>query len=210
MSMNQVLDKVRDGVRAIMRVFARALNALSGGKLSPNVVTIVGLLAHLPIAYFIAVGKLPLAAILLVIFGLFDTLDGELARLQKRTSSIGMFLDSATDRMKEVFLYGGIVYYLISQNLSWFTVWAIVALGGSMLTSYLNAQGDVAMSQSNPSHKVNKTFRGGLLRFEVRMFIIFIALLSDRLPLAMVVIGILSWCTAIYRLIFITRRLKNV
>src|SRR5205085_12126990 len=96
-SMNKVLDAVRDMVRAVMRTVARGLNRLTGGKLSPNAVTIVGLLAHLPIAYFIATGRLTLAAVLLVIFGLFDTLDGELARLQKRASNIGMFLDSATD-----------------------------------------------------------------------------------------------------------------
>jgi phosphatidylglycerophosphate synthase len=207
--MNKVLDKVRDGVRAVMRIVARGLNRITGGKLSPNVVTFVGLFAHLPIAYCIAVGKLPLAAVLLVIFGLFDTLDGELARLQKRTSSMGMFLDSATDRMKEIFLYGGITYYLVSQNLAWYTVWAIIALGGSVLTTYLNAWGDVAMVQNDPNHKVNKTFRGGLLRFEIRMFIIFLALSSDRLPLAMVVIAILSWCTALYRLLIITKKLKN-
>lgn len=207
--MNKVLDAVRNMVRAVMRVVARGLNRLTGGKLSPNVITVVGLLAHLPIAYFIATGQLKLAAGLLVFFGLFDTLDGELARLQKRTNSTGMFLDSATDRMKEIFLYTGIVYYLVNQNLAQFSVWAIVALGGSVLTSYLNAWGDVAMVQNNPAHKVNKTFRGGLLRFEVRMFIIFVALLSDRLPLAVFVIAILSWCTALYRLIVITKKLQE-
>lgn len=207
--MNKVLDAMRDVVRAIMRQVARGLNALTGGKLSPNAVTIFGLLAHFPIAYFIATGKLSLAALLLVIFGLFDTLDGELARLQKRASNIGMFLDSATDRMKEIFLYSGIVYYLVSQNLAWFSVWAVVALGGSVLTSYLNAWGDVAMAQSDPSHKVNKTFRGGLLRFEVRMFIIFVGLLSDHLPVVLVVIAILSWCTALCRLLVITKKLQS-
>lgn len=199
--MNSLLDKVRDTVRAGMRVVARFLNWISGGKLSPNIITIVGLLAHLPIAYLIADGQLVLSAVLLVIFGLFDTLDGELARLQKSENPGGMFLDSVTDRMKEIFLYGGVVFYLVSSDQAFFAVWAILALGGSMLTSYINAWGDVVMTQVHGNtHKVNKTFRGGLLRFEIRMFLLVIALLFNQLALFVVVIGVLSMLTAVQRI----------
>lgn len=204
------MDKIRDAVRAIMRQVARALNKITGGHLSPNAVTIIGLLAHLPIAYFIAFGKLELAAILLVIFGLFDTLDGELARLQKRTSNIGRFLDSTTDRMKEIILYTGIVYFLVSNNMANYAVWATVALGASVLTSYINAWGDAVVSNSNIVHtNVNKAFRGGILRFEIRMFLLFVALLADKLQWFVVIIAVLASITACQRIFMVIKRLRD-
>ena len=106
----KLLDVMRDYVRRIMHVVAVMLNKLSGGKLSPNTVTIIGLLAHIWVALLIASRHNLKAALFLVIFGLFDTLDGELARLQKRASSTGMLLDASTDRMKEVMLYSGAAY----------------------------------------------------------------------------------------------------
>lgn len=203
-----MLDAIRNGVRRVMRVVARGLNTISGGKLTPNMVTITGLLAHLPIAYLIGYGKLELAAILVVVFGLFDTLDGELARLQNRTSSVGMFLDSVTDRMKEIFLYGGIVYFLVAENMGMYVVWATLALGGSVLTSYVNAWGEVALAHSKIVHdKVNKAFRGGILRFEIRMFLLIIALFANRLPLFVVFIAIFAWVTAMQRILVITQKL---
>lgn len=209
--MKGMLDSVRGEVRAVMRVIARFLNWASGGKLSPDVVTIVGLLAHLPIAYLIARGELELAAVLLVIFGLFDTLDGELARLQKRTSKVGMFLDSVTDRMKEVFLYSGIIFFFVDSGSAYYAVWAGLALGGSVVTTFVNAWGDVVMIASNaPNHKVNKTFRGGFLPFEIRMFLMIVALLFNRLEIFVVAIGILAWVTVLQRIFNVVGKLKKV
>lgn len=208
--MNSLLDKVRDTVRAGMRVIARFLNAISGGKLTPNMITIVGLLAHIPIAYLIADGQLILAAVLLVVFGLFDTLDGQLAQVQKRTSNAGMFLDSVTDRMKEVFLYVGIAFFLVSTDSAYYAVWTVLALGGSVVTTYINAWGDVVMVAANgAAHKVNKTFRGGFLPFEVRMFLMIVALVFNQLPVFVVSIGVLTWITIVQRIFKVMRKLKD-
>lgn len=207
--MSGLLDSVRNRVRAVMRSVARLLNALSRGQLSPNAVTLIGLLAHLPIAYFIAYGRLELAAVLLVIFGLFDTLDGELARLQNRSSSLGMLLDSSTDRMKEIFLYTGVIFYLVAENQAFYAVWAAIALGGSLLTSYINAWGEVVTASLKGSKEVvNKAFRGGLLCYEIRMFLLIVALVINRLPLFVVFIGIFAWVTAIQRLMMVSKRLR--
>ncbi len=209
--MDKLLDAVKANVRKPIRVFARMLNTATGGTLHPNAVTCFGLLMHLPIAYFIAQGELVFAAILLVVFGLFDALDGELARLQKRASNTGMLLDSITDRMKEVILYGGIVSYLLSQGADTSAIWAIFALGGSMLTSYINAWGDVVMSKAGArNHKANEGFRGGLMRFEVRMFLLVVALFANQLRVFVVVIAILAWFTAFQRLALIIRKLGHV
>jgi CDP-diacylglycerol---glycerol-3-phosphate 3-phosphatidyltransferase len=216
--MNKALDMIRDGVRAIMRTVARGLNALTGGKLSPNVVTIVGLLAHLPIAWLIATTRNNIwAAILLVVFGLFDTLDGELARLQKRASSSGMVLDAVTDRMKEVILYVGIIAAIIHRGqtsdigLQYIAAAVVAACGGSLLVSYVKAKGETALASQNltPNEK-NRIFQDGFLRYEIRMFLLALGLVSDYLILSVFIIAVLSWLTAFQRLILIMRKLKDV
>jgi phosphatidylglycerophosphate synthase len=208
----KLLDDIRDAVKRIMRVIARLLDDLSGGKLSPTVTTLVGFLAHLPIAYLIATRHNIWAAGLLVIFGLFDALDGELARLQKRASNVGMLLDASTDRMKEVLLYCGAAYAIIaSTGRPYLAVWAVAACGASLCVSYVKAKGETAVKDSRLSpNEINRLFGDGLLRFEIRMFILVVGLLSNRVALAVITIALLASVTAVGRLVRITRKLSNV
>ena len=209
--MHKGLDAIQKSVRTTMRAVAFGLNKITSGKLHPNVITLVGLIMHLPIAYLIAADKLIIAAILLVIFGLFDTIDGELARLQKRTSNTGMFLDSVTDRIKEVILYVGAGYLFASQDLPYFAVWAILACGIAVTVSYINAWGEVVISKStivNSSHQKNKSFRNGLMSYDVRIFIMIVGLLSDHLPLSIIVIAMLSLVTMMQRIINVVQKLN--
>lgn len=202
------LDGIRDAVREVMRSLAKLLNRLSNGRLTPDTITIIGLLAHIPIAYLIGKQQFALAAVFLVIFGLFDSLDGELARLQKRASSSGMLLDASTDRMKEVILYSGVAYSLIANSQAYWAVWAVAACGGSLLVSYVKAKGETAVTgQRLTANEINRLFQDGLLRFEVRMAVLVVGLLANQLALAIVVIAILSWYTAWWRLLSIRKKL---
>lgn len=205
-----MIERIKQNVRILMRVLARILNSLSGGRITPNGITIFGLAMHIPIALLIATRHNLWAAGLLLIFGLFDTLDGELARLQHRESSSGRFLDSVTDRVKEVMLYLGAAYAIIaSTGRSYLTVWVVAACGGALLTSYINAAGDaIVKDQKEEKHAANKAFRGGLMPFEIRMFIVFVGLLSNRLWIAIIVIAIGASLTALGRMIRVLRKLK--
>ena len=197
-----MVESVKQAIRAAVRVFARVLNMVSGGRITPNSITVFGLLMHAPIAWLIAAQHNYWAALLLVVFGLLDTLDGELARLQKRESVSGSLLDSLTDRVKEVMLYSGAAYAIIaSTRRPYLAVWAVAACGCSLLTSYVNAAGDMAMVKAaKQGHEVNKGFRGGLFPFEIRMFILLVGLLSGRVPLAIIVIAVGAAFTALSRL----------
>lgn len=208
----KLLDWLRDNVKNFMRRIARLLNTLSRGSISPNMITITGLLAHLPIAWLIAMQQNVIAAVLLVIFGLFDTLDGELARLQKRASSAGMVLDASTDRFKEVLLYCGAAYAIIAYtNRPYLAVWAVAACGASLCVSYVKAKGETAVKDAHLSpNEINRLFGDGLLRFEVRMFILVVGLLVNSLVVAVVIIAVLSAFTAFGRLIRITKKLSDV
>jgi len=191
-----------------MHQVARGLNAVSGGHLTPNTVTIVGFLAHLPIGWLIITSHPIKAAVLLLIFGLFDTLDGELARLQNKTSAKGMLLDSITDRAKEIILYSSFGFIIASGERPMMTVWAVSACGASLLVSYVNAWGEAVTARMHlADHQTNKTFRTGFMTFEVRMAVVFVGLVSGRIILAVVVIAIGSILTALSRFINISRKL---
>jgi phosphatidylglycerophosphate synthase len=201
-----------------MRSIARGLNALSGGRLSPNMVTLIGLLAHVYIAWLIATARNNvLAAILLIVFGLFDTLDGELARLQKRASASGMLLDASTDRMKEVLLYMGLIVAFVHNQdslafgLEYYAAAIVAACGASLLVSYVKAKGETAVKDAHLSpNEINRLFGDGIMRFEVRMFVLIIGLLTSQLEIAVLIIAVFGTLTAISRLISISHKLNNV
>ncbi|MGH7195612.1 MAG: CDP-alcohol phosphatidyltransferase family protein [Candidatus Saccharimonadales bacterium] len=202
--MNLGLQTAHRLVRGLMRRAAAVLNRLSRGKLRPDMVTLAGFAVHLPIAFLIATSHNILAAILLIIFGLFDTLDGELARLQNKASPRGMLLDAATDRMKEVLLYTGAAYALALGRHPATAAWAAAAVGASLCVSYVKAKGEAAVVSSGRkiSHaKLNHLFGGGILSFEIRMVILIIGLFAGELVYAVAIIAVLASLTAVQRLI---------
>lgn len=206
-SNTSTLDPIRNAIRKIIRQFAKFLNKISFGKLTPNIVTLTGLIAHIPIAILIATRHDILAAILLVIFGLFDTLDGELARLQNRESSRGMVLDAVTDRYKEVMLYTAVGYNLIKFGQPYLAVWAILACGASLSVSYVKAKGEAAYLSTHKDVKPNSMFKDGFMRFEIRMLILILGLLTNYLGAAIIIIAIFASFTAINRLIRVSKKL---
>lgn len=209
--LNRFVDAIRNMVRGFMQHVASLLNKVTGGRLSPNAVTIFGFVMHLPIALLIARGYFIYAAVALAFFGLFDTLDGTLARLQNRSSKLGMFLDSVTDKMKEAILYIGVGYFFVWSNHPGFAVWAIAACGAGLIVSYANAWGEVVTKDiKDDARQLNKAFRSGLMSFDVRMFVLIVGLAINQLGPAIIVIAVLSWLTAFGRFKRISQYLSHV
>lgn len=209
MTSHTPLDTVRDSVRSGMTRLARLLNTVSRGKITPNFVTLVGFGMHIPIALLIARGYFGYAAILLVIFGLFDALDGALARLQGKAGNAGMVLDASTDRLKEVILYTGVAYALIEMDKPYWVMWAVLACGLSVVVSYVKAKGETAVAGGKfTANEVNRLFQDGLGRFEIRMAILVVGLLANRLEVAVAAIAIISGYTVLERLVKIMRKLS--
>lgn len=193
-----------------MRSIARVLNKLSGGKISPDGITIFGTLMHIPIAYLIATNHLIWAGILLIVFGLFDTLDGELARIQNSSSPRGMLLDASTDRIKEAVLYTGVGYALATGPHPGLAAWAAAAAGLSVCVSFIKAKGEAAVASSSkqiPHHELNHMFSDGVLTFEIRMFVLIVGLFSSYLSIATIVVAIGAGFTALQRLVRISGKL---
>lgn len=209
--MNTLIDKLTEIVRSFMIQVARALNAATAGKITPNFITWAGFLAHVPIALLIAQEDYDLAVLLLIIFGLFDALDGALAKIQHKASSAGMVLDATTDRMKEVMLYAGAGYALSVSDKPETAFWAVLACGASLCVSYVKAKGETAVKNRSLSpNQINRLFSDGIFRFQVRMLLLIAGLLSDQLVLALAVIAIGSTLTAFGRLFAIQKKLRDV
>lgn len=200
MSPAKLVDFIRQPIKRFLGSLAALLNKLSGGRITPTAITLTGFAMHIAIAFLIARQRYVLAGVLLIFFGLFDALDGALARLQKTDGPKGMFLDSVTDKIKETILYTAATYALIATHHHQAAVWAAAACGASLLVSYTNAWGEVALSALPKNHQRNRTFRTGLMQFDVRIAVFIAGLLLNQLPAVMVIIAIGASVTALGRI----------
>lgn len=205
-----MLSAIKGEVRRGAAVVARGLDRVAKGRVSPDMVTYAGFAMHAPIAVLIATGHFLWAAALLIVFGLFDTLDGELARTQKSSSVRGMLLDASTDRMKEVLLYTGAAYFLASSAEPVTAVWAAAACGASLCVSYVKAKGEAAVAagpKNIPHATLNRMFADGILTFEIRMAVLVTGLLLNQLVWAIALIAVFASITAVQRLVRISKQL---
>lgn len=113
------------------------LNSLG---LSPNVVTLIGLLINIAAALFIAKGMFITAGITILFAGIFDMLDGALARKMNKKTKFGGFLDSTTDRISEGAFYLGLIYYYLKAGNGGLVMLSYGVMFLSFLISYIRAR----------------------------------------------------------------------
>ena len=113
-------------------------------RLTPNTVTVIGLLLTLLAATLIASESLLLGAAILTVGSLLDAVDGALARARGGGTAFGGFLDSTLDRAGEAILYMGVAgYYLrTAADPTLPVLAAFVALSGSFMVSYSRARAE--------------------------------------------------------------------
>ena len=80
--------------------------------------------------------------IVLLIAGIFDMLDGQLARRTNKMTEFGALFDSVIDRYSEMIMFFGIAYYLVSYHYFLSGVFAFVAMIGSIMVSYVRARAE--------------------------------------------------------------------
>jgi CDP-diacylglycerol--glycerol-3-phosphate 3-phosphatidyltransferase len=112
-------------------------------NLSPNAVTLIGLIITLLASYFYAKGYFRIAGLILLLAGLCDAIDGEVARKANKVSKFGAFLDSTIDRFEEFFVFGGILFYysMVRQDI-FLSIVVYLILLGSIMTSYIRARAE--------------------------------------------------------------------
>jgi CDP-diacylglycerol---glycerol-3-phosphate 3-phosphatidyltransferase len=129
---------------AWVRRRAEALIAAVGRvPLTPNQVTVVGLVLTFVAAGLVAFGQLRWAGVVLIFAGTCDILDGAIARSTHASYPYGAFLDSTLDRYSEAAIYIGLAAYFVGMGgplQRWLVLATLAALGGSMLVSYVRAR----------------------------------------------------------------------
>ena len=132
---------VKDGARGILAPVVRLAMAL---HLTPNTITVIGLLITLAAAALVGSGWLLVGAAVLTAGSLLDAVDGALARAQGGGTAFGSFLDSTLDRASEAILYTGIAVWFLTTlpDPTWPVLAAIAALTGSFMVSYARARAE--------------------------------------------------------------------
>lgn len=187
---------IRDRFRAVLDPVVLAF--MKAG-VPPMAVTVLGLGLGLAGAALIARGAFVAGGIFIIVSGLCDTLDGSLARRAGKVSVFGAFVDSTIDRVSEIACYGAIiVYYAAHDGWNGFAVpLTIVALAGSLLTSYTRARAE----------GLGLECRVGILERPERIALIVIGLLFGRIALfAMIaVLAALTIVTTAQRIVHVRR-----
>jgi len=109
--------------------------------LSPNVLTIIGFLVTV-IAALVIPQNIRLGGILILIGGIFDTLDGIVARTRGKTTRFGAFLDSVLDRYSDAFLFLAIAWYFEEKGNHIGALLSLGTLVGAFLISYTRARAE--------------------------------------------------------------------
>jgi CDP-diacylglycerol---glycerol-3-phosphate 3-phosphatidyltransferase len=109
--------------------------------ITPNQVTVAGMLVVFAAGALVAGGHLLAGGVVLAFGASFDIFDGALARVTKRSYPYGAFLDSTTDRYAEAAVYIGLAAYYVGQpNPRPAVLGVLLALVGSMSVSYVRAR----------------------------------------------------------------------
>ncbi|NDV64590.1 CDP-alcohol phosphatidyltransferase family protein [Bacteroides sp. 224] len=142
-------DWAQQFIYKVIDPFVRGLIKIG---VTPNVVTTIGFLLNVAAAGIFVYGApygsegdysyIGWGGFLILFAGLFDMLDGQVARIGKMSSKFGAMYDSVLDRYSEMVVLGGIIYYFMYNHFFVAGFISLVALVGSIMVSYIRARAE--------------------------------------------------------------------
>ncbi len=197
-----MLSNVLQGwTRAQMR---RIATIFVNTPITPNMLTMVGLLINLGVAFVIATGNFLAAGLLILFAALFDLLDGALARITDRMTPFGGFLDSTLDRYSEGAFYFGLLWYFLQRGGTTQALLIFAVIVGSLMVSYTRAR----------ATPLNVNAEVGLLARSERIGILAVSLIlapwiPDVITWGLWVLAIGSQITAIQRIVYVYQQTEG-
>jgi CDP-diacylglycerol--glycerol-3-phosphate 3-phosphatidyltransferase len=143
--------------------------ALRKTKLTPDHLTVIGLVLGAAAAVAVGGGWLRLGLVLVILAALPDLLDGALAKASDASSQRGAFFDSTVDRLTDALLLGGITYYFAETEDPRLTVLPFSVLAVSSLISYQRAKAE----------SLGLDAKGGLMERAERIVVICVGLFIE-------------------------------
>jgi CDP-diacylglycerol---glycerol-3-phosphate 3-phosphatidyltransferase len=180
-------------------------------SITPNSLTVIGLLLSVLTAVVIALGYLMAGGVLVLFAGIFDMFDGAMARVNNTATTFGAFFDSTLDRYSEsIILLGLLVHALQRPGLhdivwpfaheqSWMIILIFIAVVGSLMVSYTKARAE----------GLGLECKTGLLARPERVVILAFGLLSGTSIWALILLAVLSQATAIERINYVRQITKR-
>lgn len=136
----------------VYKIIHPFIQFLIKAKVTPNAITTVGLVINVMATIVLIIGAefgergdhryLGIAGGVILIAGLFDMIDGRLARETNTSSKFGALYDSVLDRYSELIMFLGICYYLVSHDYFISSVFGFIAMIGSIMVSYTRARAE--------------------------------------------------------------------
>lgn len=159
--------------------------------LTPNSITLFGMILSAAAGVFAGFGKFTVAGLILLVGAPLDAVDGAMARKRGKPSRFGGFFDSVIDRYSELFVLGGLLFYYVGQGNSLASLLIFIAAAGSVMVSYTRARAEGQRF----------TAKVGILSRMERMIALILFLLIGRPLIAMWIIAILANVTAVQRIL---------
>jgi CDP-diacylglycerol--glycerol-3-phosphate 3-phosphatidyltransferase len=182
---------------SVIKLIVRGL-ALS--KIHPNVLTFVGLLINIGAAVLLARGQFFQAGLVIIGAGIFDMVDGRVARETNQVTRFGGFFDSVMDRYSDLALLIGLLVYYGNINRPVYVVLTAVVMMASVMISYARARAENTI----PTCKV------GFMERPERIVLFIIGALFDRMAAVLWLIAILGNLTVLHRMIFTFQEAKRL
>lgn len=176
-----------------LRPLAKAL------PVNPNIITFLGMLITSSTVFVIPF-NLFLGGIVILAGGLFDLIDGIVARVNGRETKFGALLDSSLDRIADGFIFMGILlhyFYLFDEKALVITLLCMIA---SFLISYIRARAE----------GIGISCKIGIIERPERLILLAIGCLSSYLYYVLIVLTVLSWITVFQRIIHVRMKLKGL
>ena len=181
-------------------IINRIVRWLALSRIHPNVLTFLGLVINIWAACLFAAGSFFWAGVVVIAAGLFDMVDGRVARATSQVTRFGGFFDSVIDRYSDLALFMGLLVYYATINRFFYIVLTAVVMTGSVMVSYTRARAENAI----PKCKV------GFLERPERVVLIIIGALFNRMAPVLWVIAVLSNLTVVHRMIYTWQEAKRL
>jgi len=192
-----LLSRYRQAINAQTERIAARISFLP-----PNGITVISLLFSFVPASLYWLGMVQIAGLLLLVSGGLDLLDGAVARVTKRVSRFGGFLDSTFDRISDFAILGGIA---LSTIVDWRLI--LFTAFGSFMVPYCRARGEAAGS-SNMAVGIAERAERQLVIVGASLFHPLVKG-ANLLEVAIALVGILAWITVVQRIVAASRTLKD-
>ncbi len=192
-----ITQAIGAGCGAIIRVIVRGLSL---SRIHPNVLTFFGLVINIWAAWLLAKGQFRAAGFVIIGAGLFDMVDGRVARETNRVTRFGAFFDSVLDRCSDMALLIGLLVWYGNNNQPGYVVLTAVAMMACVMISYARARAENLI----PTCKV------GFMERPERVVLVIIGALFDKMAPVLWVIAVLGNLTMIHRMIFTWAEAKRL